>query len=242
VIKKSRFAVALGLVLALAVAGLAFADGASQNTAGVVGSVKPAKLDKKKYKPVALFTGVTNQQTIDGTQVEAKSEYISYGKNVKINYNAGSVCTTVPASGSTPEQARAACPKDSYLGSGHATVQFPTLTVDDIVVSVFRGPDKTGIQLHTYSPTLLAAAPRVQGSIVKSNAGGKYGYALSVPNSPVTGAGLITAFNATITKNTKFATARCKAKKFLWQRKVTYLDGSSETADLSQPCKRKGGK
>ena len=241
-IKKSRFVFALGVVLALGVAGIAFADGASQNTAGVEGSVKPAKLSKKDYKPVSLFTGVTNQQTIDGTQVEAQSEYISYGKNIKFDYKAGSLCTSVPPSGSTPEQARAACPKDSYIGSGHATVQFSTLTVDDVVVSAFRGPTKTGIQLHTYSPTLLAAAPSVQGSIVKSNAGSKYGYALSVPAAPLTGGGLITEFNANITKKTKFATARCKSKKFLWHREVTYLDGSSETADLSQPCKRKGGK
>jgi hypothetical protein len=238
VIKKSRFVFALGLVLALGVAGIAFADGASQNDAGVVGSVKPAKLDKKKYKPVTLFTGVTNKQTVDGTQVEPKSEFIQYGKNIKIDYKAGSLCPSVPPNGSTPAQAKAQCPPDSYLGSGHATVQFPTLTVDDVVVSVFRGPTKTGIFLHTYSPQLLAAAPSVGGSIVKSNGG----YALSVPASPLTGGGLITAFNATITKSTKVALGRCKSKKFTWHREVTYLDGSSETADVSQPCKRKGGK
>ena len=43
---------------------------------------------------------------------------------------------------------------------------------------------------------------------------------------------MITKFNATIKKGSKVATARCKAKKFLWLRKVTYDDGSTETVQL----------
>ena len=122
-------------------------------------------------------------------------------------------------------------------------MQFPGVPlIDDVTVSVFRGPTKKGIQLHTYSPTLLAAAPLVLGSVVKSNAGSKYGYALTVPNAPETGSGMITEFNATISKKSKLILGRCKAKSFLFQRKVTYADGSTDTADLSQPCKRKGGK
>jgi hypothetical protein len=240
VIQKSRFVLALALTLALGVAGIAWADGATDNVAHVEGSVNPKKLDKKKYKPVNLFSGVATEATVDGTQSNPVSEYISYGKNVKFDFNAGPVCTTLPPSGSTPDQAKAACPGGSYLGGGHATVQFPGLPlIDDVDVSVFRGPDKSGIQLHTYSPTLLAASPTVLGSVVKSNAGSKYGYALTVPNAPETGSGMITEFNATIDKKSKAVLARCKAKKFLWQRQVTYGDGSSAVADLSQKCKRK---
>lgn len=243
-INKSRFVLALGMVLALAFAGLAFADGATDNVAKVEGSVKPTKLDKKKYKPVALFSGVATEGNVTGAQANPAVEYLSYGKNIKFDFNAGDVCTSLPPSGSTPEQARAACPKSSYIGSGHATVTPPNgaAPIDDIIVSVFRGADKKGIQLHTYSPTLLAAAPLVLGSIVKSNAGSKYGVALSVPHAPETGALMITEFNATISKASKAVLGRCKAKSFLFQRKVTYTDGSTETADLSQPCKRKGGK
>jgi hypothetical protein len=240
VIKKSRFALALGMVLALAFAGVAFGDGATDNVAKVEGSVKPNKLSKNDYKPVTLFSGVATEANVTGTQANPAAEYISYGKNVKFDFNAGDVCTALPPSGSTPDQAKAACPKTAYLGSGHASVQFPGLAlIDDVTVSVFRGPTKKGIFLHTYSPTLLAASPTVPSQIVKSNAGGKFGYALSVPNSPVTGSGMITEFNATISKKSGAVLARCKAKKFLWQRKVTYTDGSTETAELSQPCKRK---
>jgi hypothetical protein len=240
VIKKSRFAVTLGLVLAVAFAAVAYGDGATDNVAQVEGSVKPSKLDKKKYKPVNLFSGVATQTNVTGTQANPASEYISYPKDVKFNFKAGDVCTALPPSGSTPDQAKSACPPSSYLGSGHASVQFPGLAlIDDVTVSVFRGPTSKGIQLHTYSPTLLAASPTVQGQIVKSNAGSKFGYALSVPNSPVTGSGMITEFNATITKKSKAVLARCKSKKFVFQRKVTYTDGSSETAELTQKCKQK---
>ena len=69
-IKKSRFVLAIGLVLALGVGSLAFADGASNNTAFVDGGVTPKKLDKKKYKPVNLFSGVRTEVTggVNGLQ------------------------------------------------------------------------------------------------------------------------------------------------------------------------------
>ena len=241
-IKKTRLVLAFGMVLALGVAGIAYADGVSENNAEVQGSIKPTKLSKKEYKPVALFSGVVTRTTVDGAQFNPASEYISYPKNVKFDFNAGDVCTALPPSGSTPDQAKAACPKSSFLGSGSARVERPNLPanpINDIVVSVFRGPDKKGIQLHTYSPTLLAASPTVQGSIVKSNAGGKFGYALSVPNSPVTGSLMISEFNATISKASKAVLARCKSKTMTYQRKVTYTDGSSETAEVTQKCKQK---
>ena len=69
-IKKSRFVLAIGLVLALGVGSLAFADGASNNTAFVDGGVTPKKLDKKKFKPVNLFSGVRTEVTggVNGLQ------------------------------------------------------------------------------------------------------------------------------------------------------------------------------
>jgi hypothetical protein len=236
-----RFIVFAGLAIALGAATLASADGVSENTAFVDGAVKPTKLDKKKYKPIELFSGVRTETTITGTQQNPVSEYLSYPKNGKFDFNAGSVCTSLPPSGSTPEQARAACPKDSYIGSGHAEVWGPgnVPTAPDLTVSVFRGPDEKGIQLHTYSPTLLAAAPTVQGTIGKSNAGKEFGYALSVPNAPQTGALMITEFNATIFKSSKIILGRCKDKTMTFQRQVTYADGSTETAETTQRCKRK---
>jgi hypothetical protein len=241
VIKKSRFLVAIGAVVALGVSSLAFAAG-TDNNAFVDGSISPKKLDKKKYKPVNLFSGVRTEAPggVTGTQSNPLVEYLSYPKNLKFDFDAGDVCTALPPSGSTPDQAKAACPPSSYIGSGEAEVQGPGIPpITDIVVSVFRGPEPNGIQLHTYSPTLGQAAPTVLGSVVKSDAGSQFGYALSVPNAPQTGALMITKFNATISKKSKAVLARCKKKNMTYQRRVTYADGTSETAETTQKCKRK---
>jgi hypothetical protein len=241
VIKKSRFVLALGLSMALGVSALAFADGASDNDAFVDGSIKKTKLPKKDYVKNELFSGVrTETHAPLGTQSNPLTEYLSYPKNLKFDFNAGAVCTTLPPSGSTPEQAQAACPKDSYIGKGAAEVIQPSgARITDIVVSVFRGPEKNGILLHTFSPTLQAAAPTVPGSVVKSNAGSQFGQALSVPHAPETGALMITKFNAMIFKSSGAILTRCKSKSMTYQRKVTYADGSSETAETTQKCKQK---
>jgi len=242
-IKRKWLVLGVGLAVSFGATSIAFAAGAADTQdAFVDGKVSPSKLDKKKYKPVKLFLGVRTEIPggVTGTQSNPHAEFISIPKNVKINTKGGAVCTSLPPSGSTPDQARAACPGKSYLGSGTASIQGPGgVQINDITVSVFRGPAKNGVQLHTYSPTLLAAAPTVLGSIVKSNAGGKFGSALSVPNAPETGSLMLTGFNATINKSTKFATANCKSKTMTFQRKVTYADGSSETVETTQKCKRK---
>jgi hypothetical protein len=241
-LKKSRLVVSTGLVVALSASTIAFAAGADTNEAAVDGTIKPTKLDKKKYKPIELFSGVRTSVPggVNGTQSNPVTEYLSYPKNIKFDLDAGSECATLPPSGSTAQQARDACPADSYIGSGVAEVQGPGIApITDIVVSVFKGPEKNGIQLHTSSATLGPAAPTVLGEIVKSNAGGAYGDALSVPHAPETGGLMITKFNATITKASKAVTARCKNKSMTFQRKVTYADGSSETAETTQNCKQK---
>lgn len=239
---KSRLIVALGLVLALAVSGIAFAVG-TDNNAFVDGKVTPSKLDKKKYKKVNLFLGVRNETNVtpESTDNPGK-EYISIGKNVKINLNAAEECPVTLSNGTPTETAKQQCPKDSFLGSGEAEVKAPgNSTTAEPVVSVFYGPGKGNLQLHTYSENLGAASPVVPAKIVKSKDGAKYGSALDVPVAPETGALMITKFNATIEKSTGFATARCKAKKIPFLRTVTYKDGTSETASLTQKCKRKKG-
>ena len=87
--KKSRFVLSIGAVIALGAGTLAYADGASENTAFVDASIKPTKLDKKKYKPIEMFSGVRTETTITGAQQNPVSEYISYPKNGKFDFNAG---------------------------------------------------------------------------------------------------------------------------------------------------------
>jgi hypothetical protein len=249
VLKKSRFVVAFALVMALGASAIAYGQGgqAATSNAFVDGSITPTKLDKKKYKPIDLFSGVRTEIPggVTGSQANPVSEYLSYPKNIKFDFDAGDVCTTLPPSGSTAQQARDACPADSYIGEGVAEVQGPGLApITDIIVSVFRGPAKNGIQLHTSSTTLGPAAPTVLGEVVTSKVSG-FGQALTVPHAPETGGLMITKFNAKISKASKAVTARCKTKSMTFQREVTYGDGSKETAETTQTCKQKkpkGGK
>jgi hypothetical protein len=238
-VRKTRLAAAIGASLALGVSAIAYADGVSENEPLVEGTASPTKLDKKKYKPITLFTGVRTTGPVPGINPEA--EHVSWGKNVKINPKAADTCSA-PIEFTSTEAARAACPPKSYVGSGEADIQLPGGTrYEGLTVSVFNGPGNNEVRLHTYDPRLAGATPTVFGKIVKSKAGSKYGQALQVDDAPdVAGdTGKITAFNAELTKKSKVATARCKAKKFLWHREVTYDDGTKETATVEQPCKRK---
>ena len=239
--KTSRLVIALGLALALGVSGVALGTGATDNEAFVDGKLKKTTLPKKRYVKNQLFLGVRTETNAPlGTQSNPAVENISFGKNIKFNLKAGANCSTLPPSGSTAQQARDACPKKSYLGKGKAEVIQPNgQRITDVVVSVFKGPQRNGIQLHTASPTLQGAAPTINGSIQKSKAGGAYGQALVVPAVPETGSLMITKFNATIKKATGVVLTRCKAKQIPYLRKVTYADGTTETAKITQKCKRK---
>lgn len=238
--RKSRKVVALGLTLAVGVAGLAIADAADDNDAKVIGKVNPAKLDKKKFKPVNLQLGVKNSADwITGIQPNPASELIEVSKNVKINLNRAARCTAVIPNGTPTKEAKQLCPRKSVLGSGKARVQAPGgMVVAEPVVTVFNGPGKNEVRLHTYSPDLGAASPIVEGKIVKAKSRG-FGKALRVAEAPETGPIMITLFHAKLTKKSKVATARCKPKKIKFKRTVTYADGSKESVSKAQKCKVK---
>jgi hypothetical protein len=115
-------------------------------------------------------------------------------------------------------------------------------------VTVFNGHPTNGpgaLQLHTWGDPpqgLGGLSPTVDAWIEKPNQQEKnkgFGQVLDVPVAPATGALKITSFNSKIKKSSKVAAAKCKPKKFKWQRTVTYTDGSSETAKKSQKCKVK---
>ena len=247
-IHKSRFIVMLGLVMALGIAAVAYADGDGDNDAFVDGKVKPNELDQRKFKPVQFFTGVRTEGPVTGAQQNPEKEVISFGKNIKFDLGAAPNCSA-PIEGQTTAGAKAACPDESNIGSGEAAVAFPDGddadtepdVVNDIVVTVFKGPGKKEVRLHTYSNSLPGATPTVNGKIVDSKAGKKYGQALVVADAPDAAGdvAMITKFNATIEKSSKVVKARCKAKKFLFERVVTYDDGTKDTATREQKCKRK---
>lgn len=253
--KKSRRVVALGVALALAGAGIAAAT-ADLNDAKVVGKVAPKKLDKKKFKPVNLTLGVINSKDhITGAQSNPASELLRISKNVRVNLNKRPRCTAPLPNGITTEDAKAACPKRSVLGSGEAEVTAPGIApqcganvlnppcvIATPVVTVFNGPGKNEVRLHTYSDDLGGASPIVDGKIVNAKKKG-YGKALRVAEAPETGSVMITRFVAKLKKNTGVVTARCKPKQFKVERTVVYKDATQESVTTKQKCtQKKSGK
>ena len=79
--RRVPLTVALGLAVVLGVAALAYADGATDNTAAVDGSLKPRKLDKKEYKPIALFTEVRTEGAVTGNQENPEKELIEFDRD-----------------------------------------------------------------------------------------------------------------------------------------------------------------
>jgi hypothetical protein len=245
--RKVRIAGAIALCVALGLSALAFADGAGDNEAFVDGSVKPTKLDKKKYSPIELFTEVRTRGPVTGAQANPESELIEYDKDGTWRTKEAPTCGAEIEFLST-DAAKAACPPGSAIGSGEADILLAGgVAYEGLTVTAFNGPAKNQIRLHTYDPRLAGATPTVFGRIIKVR-GGPYGLALEVADAPdVAGdTGMITRFNATISRSAGVALARCKDKEFLIRRTVTYDDGSKDVATDSQRCKqkkpKKGGK
>ena len=62
---------------------------------------------------------------VNGLQSNPASEYITYRKNIKFDFNAGAVCTTLPPSGSTPSRRRPPARRPRTSARVAAEVQVP---------------------------------------------------------------------------------------------------------------------
>jgi hypothetical protein len=242
--RKTWLVGAIAAALSVAVAGLAFADGASENSVTVLGKITPKKLDKKKYKPVTLYSGVTTSTThvVPGQQ-NAEKVTVEYPKNIKYDYDAGPVCTASIAQ-TTTEQALALCPDGSAIGTGvsHANAGHGPDEISDVVVTVFHGPAENHLRLHAYTPTFGPGLTQVvEADLAKKSPDPGFGPALIVNDAPdlVGDAFMLTLFDATINKSTKAVLGRCKTKTNKWRNVTVYDDGTSDVGDLQTKCKQK---
>ena len=227
-VRKSRFVVTLGLVLAIYVAALAFADGAAQNQAFVDVSLKPRKLDRKKYEPTALFTDVRTTGPVPGIGYE--SDRIEYDRDGKWDYNAAPTCSA-RIDYLTTEAAKAACPKGSEIGSGDADVLLPGgPEYTGLAVTIFHGPGKNEFRYHTFDPRLAGATPTTLGKLKTDKGGGKYGPVAEVADvpDPAGDVGMITRVAVSFSRKSGMFLARCEDKRFLIRRIVTYDEVSKE--------------
>lgn len=237
-IRRFRAVVAVGLSVAVGVAAIALADGASDNVSTVYAKVAPKKLPKKTFKPVTLRSGVTTESPGNFHPDQATEEvYIDYDNDIKLNLRKAAPCL-VNLDPMTTQQAKDACP-NSIISSrdGAAEARIPPATViGDFSVTAFRGATQNDIILKSYSPT-AGFGPAVLGTLGKAP-GRDFGQRLSVPDAPdVAGdAGALTLFNAIISR--KYVKARCKDRNKTLNVKALFVydDGSSDRTSSKQRC------
>ena len=161
-IRKSRFVAATAAHSHLASGPLPSPTARARTSAGVQGKVTPTKLDKKKYKPVTLFAGVTTSTThpVPGQQ-NAEKVQLEFGRTSSSTSTRPT--RAPPRSSARPPirpRPRVRLIPSSARASAHANLGGGPDQVNDVGVTVFNGPGPNHIRLHAYSPTLGAANAR----------------------------------------------------------------------------------
>jgi hypothetical protein len=234
---------ALALVGALALAGIAYA---AVNTQTITGKVSPKKLPKKTKVPVSLSVNVSSTNPGNPGGIPNSTNLAEVDKDIKIQQKGFPTCDPSQfGSQSTTQDVKNACP-DAILGTGTATVQLGALQVHAQAIGANVKGNK--ILLHAYTAE-TGGVPLI-GTIVKSKGGSKYGQELSVPVPPLAGgAGVITQFGLNVKKikykfhgkTLSYVSSSCKDKKINFQARFTDTQGQVAKGTSKQTCKQKNG-
>jgi hypothetical protein len=248
-------AAALGLMVAVAVAGVAVA-GSNKEEACVSnvcikagGGFSPKKLSKKTQTPIGL-TVEGKIRTTDGTHPPALREAIVLtDKNGAINVAHYPVCKASKIQSTDTPHAKAAC-KPALIGEGkaEAAVSFPESS--DVKVKtkllVFNGGVKGGITtlyIHAYFSNPVPGAIVTTVKIKKVHAG-RYGTE-SVASIPkiASGAGSITMFQLKIDKKFTYKgkkvsilTAKCPDGRLQAHATAKFEGGLKAETEFVRPC------
>lgn len=256
--KYTTLILAVGALLALAVAGIANADKPTVVRAGnliftIDGNVKPTALPKNKMAPITLnISGKI--ASADGSHVPALKEVIvDTDKNGTINPKGLKACKSGQLQAQDTKHAEAIC-KASIIGEGTTTAevafpeQRPILVPSKLLA--FNGGTAGGtttIYIHAFFTAPITGALVTTVKIKKQNKG-RYGLR-SVASVPVLagGNGSIRDFKLkffkTFTykgKKQSYFLAQCKDGKFVANAKSVFRDGSSIEGGVTRTCTPKG--
>lgn len=252
------------IIAMVAVASLVMASFAQADQT-ITGSVKPAKLDKKKKKPVKLVIDIrtTDKGGNLDQPADADRTIVDFPKNLSFDPKAVPRCKATEAQlqNTTTDVAIDLCGKKSVVSLGGdvqvdnatRTVTSPTgafVTVDNdpanpgssqtlvpVQVTALNGTDNNQLYLHSKALTL----PVTNVLVGKLKKGKKpYGKSLDV-TIPQLLAGGISDFKTTV-KAGNYITGVCKSKKMPYQARTFYSDAPSTTANYEGKCKQKKSK
>lgn len=238
---------ALTAFVALAVTSVASA----QDIQTIETSVKPAKLDKKKFKPVTLFVDVetaNNDESTTFTQPpKATNTKVDFSKNLKFDTKAVPNCLVTDAqiTNQPASAAKTLCGPKSQVSvdgagtQGVVTVDFTPNVPDTptdltVAITAFNGNAPNTIYLHT-DPAGIPTKPVLTGKLGKAPTG--YGNRLDVTIPPLA-AGAISSFKTQV-KNGKYIQGTCKDKTPSTQVSSVYTDHTPTSFVEDSTCKRK---
>lgn len=256
--KRLTWILALGAVMAVAVAGIAASKPTELVLGNIVlnadGGVTPKALSKTKMQPVTVEVK-GDVSTKDGTHPPALREtIIDFDKNGAINAKGIKVCKEGQLIARSTTAAKKACPQ-SIVGEGHTKVEVEfaeskPFTAEGPLV-LFNGGVKgktTTMYIHAYVAVPAPTGLVVPVQVTKIHKG-RYGVH-TVAKLPVVagGAGSTLHFDLKVNpKRTNYVTAKCTDGKFFAKiEKAEFKDeknGGVGNATLSgeviRPCRAK---
>lgn len=242
---RFRAAVLTGAVLAMWPAAQASAD-----VQTITASIKPIKLDNRKFTPVSTSTDIVTavDRVADPNADQPPSQTrtrIDLPKNLRFDFDAIPHCKTSARGldGTTTAQAIAACGKkskttDSSGTSAHLVIDndifgpFSSTQTYDVDVTGFNAREPKTIYLHTRVDELSSTIVIV-GKFKPGPKG--YGSTLEI-DAPPLALGALDDFQTEFTRSPGLL-GRCKSKVNRFRVRTDYSNHASSVAETTAPCK-----
>jgi hypothetical protein len=260
--KYLMLTMAMGALLALTVAGIAFgAAKPNQPSTVTVGNLKltfngsftPTALPKKTLAPIAL-TAEGKIATLDGSHPPAlKEAIVETDKNGAVNVKGYPTCTSGKLQSRDTASAKAVC-KSAIIGEGKTNVEIAFPEQNPIPVSskllVFNGGTAGGTTtmfIHAYI-TVPTPAAIVTTLKIKKIHNGRYGLKTVATIPKIAGgSGSVTSFSLKIDKKYTYKgkkvsvlTAKCPDGKLQAHVTGVFSDGTRASTEILRTCTGKG--
>jgi hypothetical protein len=217
---RRRLVIAVGLTLALGVAGVAYAANTTSSTATI--NVTPSLLKATKFKAATLAVHTHSRNIADPNKIPASAQNVDldFDNALKFTTKGLATCKVVqtnaggPLDNTTTAQAKNKCGTASQVGAGSAQASNnnpapgqPPVTHTGVVTAFNGKKDSAGhptIYLHTrFGADLGNVTVVLVGVLVPSPVGGDYGKRLQVHNIPQVPGVPLTDFQTTVKKDFK---------------------------------------
>ncbi|HVC07524.1 MAG TPA: hypothetical protein VND98_08075 [Solirubrobacterales bacterium] len=251
---KRRSAQALAGIACLAVAGMfsASALGVSVRLAGpgpeLEGKITPAKLSKTAPKPVTLaLEGTTSEPRATGEHPPVlKTISLQFDKSGAIFTKGLARCTIADLT--RPDGPEHPCQK-AIVGHGEAEIEvnFPEVPVfrTNGPMVIFNGAPRNGhpvLIYHLYADVPAPTTFLTSGVIDKNH--GKFGTKTTIEIPTIVGGqGLLTSFEATISKTWTYKgkrvsllTAKCPMGNLFAHDEFTFTNGTKASNEIAKSC------